>query len=137
MSTEDNFTMLFITEYKKTIKDELLNLPDKDLSHILVSLIDVDRPSTNKRADKEAAKERAKMLYNNGDILSLLCEPHSRNQLKETFDAFLHLYRVNINQFIEDNSSALSTFANETLKGCGEFTHEEFNSSFRFLLLNH
>lgn len=106
------------TEYKKTIKDELLNLPDKDLSHILVSLIDVDRPSTNKRADKAAAKERAKMLYNNRDILSLLCEPLSRNQLKETFDAFLHLYRVNINQFIEDNSSALSIFAKETLKGC-------------------
>lgn len=106
--------------YKKTVEDELLKLPDKDLSDILVSLLNVDRPLTNKRADKIAAKERAIVLYNDGDILSLLCEPVGRNQLKETLAAFLELYRVNINQFIDEKNSTLSTQAKETLKDCGE-----------------
>jgi len=108
----------YLNEYSKTMEEELLKIPDKDLRHILVSLLNVDRPFTNKRADKMAAKERANQLYNDRDILSLLCEPVGRNQLKETLAAFLQLYRVDINQFIDENCSSLSTHAKDTLKDC-------------------
>ena len=111
----------FIADYKRTIEDELLKMPDKDLSQILVSLLNADRPFANKRADKSAAKDRAILLYSDGDILPLLCEPVSRNQLKETLAAFLHLYRVDVNQFIEEHASTLSICAKETLKDCGKF----------------
>ena len=113
-----------------TIEDELLKIPDKDLSQILVSLLNADRPFANKRADKTAARERAMLLYDDGDILPLLCEPVSRNQLKETFAAFLQLYRVNVNQFIEENSSTLSTYAEETLKDCGKFAENSIRLTF-------
>ena len=124
-----NVIPLFITEYSKTMEEELLKIPDKDLRHILVSLLNVDRPFTNKRADKMAAKERANQLYNDRDILSLLCEPVGRNQLKETLAAFLQLYRVDINQFIDENCSSLSTHAKDTLKDCGKSHLLETNTS--------
>ncbi|KAJ7358848.1 Annexin A6 [Desmophyllum pertusum] len=108
----------YFTEYNKTLDDELSTLPDKDLTHVLVSLLNVDRSSAKKKADKMAAKERATLLFNDGDILSLLCEPVSRNQLKETLDAFLKLHRVNIGQFVEEKCSALSKLAQDTLKDC-------------------
>lgn len=100
---------------------------DNDLKHVLISLLNVDRPFTNKKADKLAAKERARSLYNSGDILAVLCEPLSRNQLKETLNAFLSLYRVNINQFIDEKSSSLSIQAKEAMKGFGKLSldHDE------------
>ena len=114
--------MAFIcTEYGKTLENELSKLEDEDVRHILVSLLKVDRSSANKRADKMAARERATQLFNDGDILSLLCEPIGRNQLKETFAAFLDLHRVNIAQFIEDRCSTLSQQARDTLKDCGKW----------------
>lgn len=107
----------YSTDFNKTIEDELQRIRDNDLKHVLISLLNVDRPFTNKKADKLAAKERARSLYNSGDILALLCEPLSRNQLKETLNAFLSLYRVNINQFIDEKSSSLSIQAKEAMKG--------------------
>lgn len=115
------FFMEFISsEYGRTLEDDLRKLEDKDLRHILISLLNVDRSSARKKADKMAARERATLLFNSGDILSLLCEPVGRNQLKETFAAFLELYRVNIAQFIEEKCSTLSKPARDTLKDCGK-----------------
>ncbi|XP_078349458.1 annexin A13-like isoform X3 [Oculina patagonica] len=108
----------YFTEYEKTLEDDLCKLEDKDLRHILVSLLNVDRSGAKKKADKMAARERATLLFNNGDILSLLCEPVARNQLRETFAAFLELHRVNIAQFIEEKCSTLSQPARDTLKDC-------------------
>lgn len=121
------------TEYEKTLEDDLSKLEDKDLRHILVSLLNVDRSCAKKKADKMAARERATLLFNNGDILSLLCEPVARNQLRETFAAFLELHRVNIAQFIEEKCSTLSKPARDTLKDCGKYRylHEQFSGSTR------
>lgn len=115
---------LFTSDYNKTIGDELQRIRDNDLKHVLISLLNVDRPFTNKKADKLAAKERARSLHNSGDILALLCEPLSRNQLKETLNAFLSLYRVNINQFIDEKSSSLSIEAKEAMKGFGKLSND-------------
>lgn len=109
------------SEYGKTLENELSKLEDEDVRHILVSLLKVDRSSAKKRADKIAAKERATQLFNDGDVLSLLCQPLGRNQLKETFAAFLDLHRVNIAQFIDDRCSTLSQQARDTLKDCGKW----------------
>ena len=103
------------------MEDDLCKLKDKDLKHILVSLLNVDRSSAKKKADKMAARERATLLFNNADILSLLCEPVVRNQLRETLASFLELHRVNIAQFIEEKCSALSNPARDTLKDCGKY----------------
>lgn len=108
----------YFAEYGKTLENELSKLEDEDVKHILVSLLNVDRSSAKKRADKMAARERATLLFDDGDILSLLCEPLGRNQLRETFAAFLHLHRVNIAQFIDDRCSTLSQHARNTLKDC-------------------
>lgn len=108
----------YFAEYGKTLENELSKLEDEDVRHILVSLLKVDRSSAKKRADKIAAKERATQLFNDGDVLSLLCQPLGRNQLKETFAAFLDLHRVNIAQFIDDRCSTLSQQARDTLKDC-------------------
>ena len=109
------------TEYGKTLENELSTLEDEDVRHILVSLLNVDRSSATKKADKMAARERATQLFNDGDILSLLCQPLGRNQLRETFAAFLALHRVNIAQFIQDRCSTLSQQARDTLKDCGKW----------------
>lgn len=116
------FEFIF-TEYNKTLEDDLSKLPDEDVRHIVISLLNVDRLSAKKRADKEAARKRATQLFNDGDILSLFCEPVGRNQLKETLAAFLELHRINIPQFIEEKCSTLSKQAQETLKDCGKFSH--------------
>ncbi|XP_020619090.1 annexin A13-like isoform X1 [Orbicella faveolata] len=108
----------YFAEYGKTLENELSKVEDEDVRRILVSLLNVDRSSAKKRADKMAAKERATQLFNDGDILSLLCQPLGRNQLRETFAAFLDLHRVNIAQFIEDRCSSLSQQARDTLKDC-------------------
>lgn len=107
----------YSSDYNKTIEDELRTIPDNDLKKVLISLVNVDRPFINKKADKSAANDRARSLYDTGDILALLCEPLSRNQLKETLNSFLELYRVNINQFIDEKSSRLSMDARDALKG--------------------
>ncbi|KAJ7358824.1 Annexin A11 [Desmophyllum pertusum] len=107
----DTIVSIIIAKYNKTLDDELSTLPDKDLTHVLVSLLNVDRSSAKKKADKMAAKERATLLFNDGDILSLLCEP-------KTLDAFLKLHRVNIGQFVEEKCSTLSKLAQDTLKDC-------------------
>lgn len=114
------FLEFIFTEYGKTLENELSKVEDEDVRRILVSLLNVDRSSAKKRADKMAAKERATQLFNDGDILSLLCQPLGRNQLRETFAAFLDLHRVNIAQFIEDRCSSLSQQARDTLKDCGK-----------------
>lgn len=108
------------SEYNKKVQDELLKMPDKDVQDILGSLLNTDRPFINKRADKIAAKERAKQLHKDHDLLSLLYEPLSRNQLRETSDAFQELYRVSLDQFIEDNYRTLSQRAQSILKDCGK-----------------
>ena len=115
-----NVLSLFVSEYKRSVEDELLKMSDTDLRDIFISLLNADRPFINKRADKMAAKERATQLYNDGDILSLLCEPLCRNQLRETLAASQQLYRVNIDQFIEENCSKLSPLAQNILKDCGK-----------------
>ena len=105
------FLKFIFTEYGKTLENELSKVEDEDVRRILVSLLNVDRSS---------AKKRATQLFNDGDILSLLCQPLGRNQLRETFAAFLDLHRVNIAQFIEDRCSSLSQQARDTLKDCGK-----------------
>lgn len=108
----------YFTEYNKTLEDDLSKIPDEDVRHIVTSLLNVDRSSANKRADREAARKRATLLFNDGDILSLLCEQVGRNQLRETLAAFLEFYRINIGQFIEEKCSNLSKQARDTLKDC-------------------
>lgn len=92
-----------------------------------MSLLSVDRSSAKKRADKEAARIRATLLFNDGDILSLLCEKVGRNQLRETLAAFLELHRINIGQFIEEKCSTLSKKAQDTLKDCGKYGNNNSN----------
>ena len=111
---------MHFSEYNTKVQDELLKMPDKDVQHILGSLLNTDRPFINKRADKMAAKERATQLHKDHDLLSLLCEPLSRNQLRETLDAFQELYRVSLDQFIEENYHMLSQRAQGILKDCGK-----------------
>lgn len=108
----------YFAEFNKTLEDDLSKIPDKDVRHIGMSLLSVDRSSAKKRADKEAARIRATLLFNDGDILSLLCEKVGRNQLRETLAAFLELHRINIGQFIEEKCSTLSKKAQDTLKDC-------------------
>lgn len=117
--TQAYFNLLI--EYSETLDDELAKVEPEDLKEALMSLSKVDRQHALKKANKNAALTRAKSLHNDKDLLKLLCEPVSRNQLRETFSAYSHLYKVSMAGFIKENFSAWTKPARAALKAYGKY----------------
>ena len=106
------------------MKDDLQKIKDTDLRGILTSLYTVVRPLARVRADTNARQERAQQLLKDDDLISLVTEPLSRNQLRATLDEFKNMsgqpnINLDLEQYIQEKCD-LSEPAKRALQCVGK-----------------